>query len=138
MALIVPADHRWGKRKVVPFSQFAREPLVVREPGSGSRWCLEQALSTTAKSLRDVNVVLELGSNEAIKEAVLKGIGITVLSTRAVQKECASGRLHTLAIAGLSLERWLFLVRDTRRALPNTGRVFANFLESTGPNLAVQ
>jgi DNA-binding transcriptional LysR family regulator len=60
LAVIVPARHHWAQRKQVSLAQLAEQPLIVREAGSGSRWCLEHALSDAGKSLRDLRVALEL------------------------------------------------------------------------------
>lgn len=131
LVLIVPAKNPWTQRRRVSFDQFAREPLVMREPGSGSRWCFEQAISASGKSLADVDIILELGSNEAIKEAVIKGLGVAILSSMAVKKELASGQLRSLKVIGLSLERTMSVVWDARRVLPAPARIFLQFLEST-------
>src|SRR5262249_2036045 len=72
MVLVVPASQAGLRRRRVSLKQLAQQPLIVREAGSGSRWCLEQALARVGKSLHDLRIVLELGSNEAIKEAVLR------------------------------------------------------------------
>jgi DNA-binding transcriptional LysR family regulator len=77
-----------------------------------------------------VDVILELGSNEAIKEAVTKGLGVSVLSSMAVQKELASGQLRSLRVSGLSLQRTMYVVWDTRRVLPAPARIFLQFLEA--------
>jgi DNA-binding transcriptional LysR family regulator len=130
LALIVPGEHTWGRRKRVRLSQLAEQPLIVREVGSGSRWCLERALAKADKSLGDLAVTLELGSNEAIKEAVLRGLGLTVLSTYSVQKELQSGKLHALEVLGLDLTRNIFVIWDRRRALPIPARLFLDLLES--------
>jgi DNA-binding transcriptional LysR family regulator len=130
LVVVVPASHPWRRRKRLPFAQLAGQPLILREPGSGSRYCLEQALTLAGKSLRDLHVVLELGSNEAIKEAVLRGIGAAILSTHVVKKEVESDALHTLEIADLPLRRDIFVVRDTRRVLPPTARLFLALIET--------
>jgi DNA-binding transcriptional LysR family regulator len=129
LVLVVPAGHPWGRRRQVPLAQLARQPLIVREAGSGSRWCLERALAKAGRSLRDLQVALELGSNEAIKEAVLRGLGLAVLSTHAVQEEVRSGKLHALQVRGLPLVRDMFVVWDRRRALPIPARLFLDLLE---------
>jgi DNA-binding transcriptional LysR family regulator len=129
LVVIVPAGHRWTRRRQVTLEQLGREPLVLREAGSGSRACLEQALAKTGKSLRDPRVALELGSNEAIKEAVGRGLGVAVLSSRVVEKEVQAGQLGTLRIAGLPLLREMFVVWDRRRGLPIPARLFLDLLE---------
>jgi DNA-binding transcriptional LysR family regulator len=130
MVLVVPPGHPWAGLESVSLQELANQPLLVREAGSGSRWRLEQALAGAGKSLRDLRVVLELGSNEAIKEAVLRGMGAAVLSTYAVEKEARAGELRCLSIAGLGMERELFAVYDRRRALPIPARLFLELLES--------
>jgi DNA-binding transcriptional LysR family regulator len=128
LVLIVPADHSWRDRKRVPLTQFIQEPLILREEGSGSRACLEQALTSAGKSLRDLRVTLQLGSNESIKEAVSRGMGVAVLSDRTVQKEVETGKLHSLQVSGLTLTRHMFVVWDKRRVLPIPARLFLNAL----------
>jgi DNA-binding transcriptional LysR family regulator len=128
LALVVPASHAWARRKRVSLHDLTGEPLLLREAGSGSRSCLEQALARAGKSLRDLRVVLELGSNESIKESVLRGMGLAVLSTQTTQKEAEAGLFRLLQITGLSLERELFVVWDRRRALPISAQLFLELL----------
>jgi DNA-binding transcriptional LysR family regulator len=129
MLVVVPAGHAWARRRRVTVKQLARQPLILREAGSGSRWCLEQALARAGRSLADLQIALELGSNEAIKEAVVRGLGVAVLSSHAVHKELRAGRLHALRVADLPLEREMYVVWDRRRALPIPARLFRHFLE---------
>jgi LysR family transcriptional regulator, low CO2-responsive transcriptional regulator len=129
LALLTPATPAWRRRKRVPLDLLCEQPLILREAGSGSRWCLEQALGRAGKSLGDLHVALELGSNEAIKEAVLRGLGLAVLSTHAVHKEVEAGQLHALQVVGLDLTREMFVVWDRRRALPIPARLFLDLLE---------
>jgi LysR family transcriptional regulator for metE and metH len=79
---------------------------------------------------------LELGSNEAIKDAVLRGLGITFLSIRAVEQELSKRRLREVTIEGLDLTRELYIVTDRRRALPPPARVFMHFLLTHKPDEA--
>jgi DNA-binding transcriptional LysR family regulator len=130
LELVLPAEHPWARRKRVSLDQLAGQPLIVREAGSGSRWCLEQGLAQAGKSLRELQVALELGSNEGIKEAVLRGLGLAFLSTRAVEREVQAGRLRTLSVAGLSLVREMFVVWDRRRVLPIPAQLFLAMLEN--------
>jgi DNA-binding transcriptional LysR family regulator len=129
LALVLPADHPWQGRKRATLELLLQQPLVLREEGSGSRACLERALTAAGKSLRDLRIALELGSNEAIKEAVQRGMGLAVLSTHAVHKDVEAGRLHVLPFADLTLERELFAVWDRRRALAIPTRLFLDLLE---------
>jgi LysR family transcriptional regulator, low CO2-responsive transcriptional regulator len=130
MVLVVPPGHVLGKRKKLSIKQLAPHALVLREVGSGLRHCFEKSLEKAGRSLANLRVVLELGSNEAIKEAVLQGVGIAVLSTFAVQKEIRSGELKGLEVTDLHCDRDMFIVQDRRRVLPLPARVFLNFLET--------
>jgi DNA-binding transcriptional LysR family regulator len=129
LVLIVPAGHPWAALEHVTLDDLAGQPLVLREAGSGSRWCLEQALGRAGRSINDLPVSVELGSNEAIKEAVLRGMGLAILSDQAVHKEVQAGHLHALRIAGLSLTREMFAVWDRRRVVPIPARLFLDLLE---------
>jgi DNA-binding transcriptional LysR family regulator len=129
LVLVVPAGHPWRQRKQVSLGQMCQEPLILREGGSGSRWCLEHALARAGKSAQDLRVALELGGNEAIKQAVLRGMGLAVLSRRAVQKEIRAGLLHGLRVTGLSLQRKMYVVWDRRRVLPIPAKLFLDLLE---------
>lgn len=110
--------------------QVVGYPLVMREAGSGLRHCFEKSLERAGRSLDDFRVALELGSNEAIKEAVLRSVGVTVLSIYAVQKELKAKQLHALEVSDLHCDREMYIVQDKRRVLPLLARLFLNFLES--------
>jgi DNA-binding transcriptional LysR family regulator len=130
MVLVVPPDHPWGRRKRVSVKQLGEHPLILREAGSGLRHCFERSLERAGLSLIDLRVGLELGSNEAIKEAILRGVGMAVLSIYAVRKEVRSGELHPLAVSGLECDRDMYVVWDRRRVLPPPARLFLAFLEA--------
>ena len=114
-------------------TELAAQPLVQREPGSGSRQCLERALEQAGVTPASLNVVLELGSSEAITSAVHEGMGAAVLSARAVQKDVRAGRLHAVRIEGLTLERDLYVVRDRRRAMSAAAQAFLTLVNSDSP-----
>jgi LysR family transcriptional regulator, low CO2-responsive transcriptional regulator len=128
LVLVVPADHPWKSRRRITLEQLAQQPLILREAGSGSRWSLERALSQVGKSLGDLRVALELGSNEAIKEAVQRGLGLAFLSELAVGQERDAGKFHALQVAGMPLTRQMYAVWDRRRILPIPARLFLDLL----------
>jgi DNA-binding transcriptional LysR family regulator len=130
MVLVVPPGHALSGRKKVSVKQLPRHPLIVRETGSGLRHCFEKSLDKAGLSVADLRVALELGSNEAIKEAVLRGVGVAILSTYAVQKELRAGQLHALAVSDLHCDRDMYVVQDRRRVLPLPARLFLLFLET--------
>jgi LysR family transcriptional regulator, low CO2-responsive transcriptional regulator len=130
LVLVVPQQHPWARKRRVTLKQLLGQPLIVREAGSGSRSCLEQALAQAGYPPHKLRVALVLGSNEAIKEAVVRGIGAAVLSTRVVEKAVQEGLLHAVEVTGLSLEREMFVVRDRRRVLPIPAQLFLDSLQS--------
>lgn len=129
LVLVVPPAHPWRRRKRVSADDLLRQPLVQRERGSGSRACLERALAAAGRTTAPANVALELGSNEAVKDAVSRGFGVAVLSRLAVADDVKSGRLHSIDVAGLSLDRDFWAVRDRRRATPGPARLLLTMLE---------
>lgn len=124
MVLVVSHQHPWAKHKTVRLDRVLSEPLILRERGSGQRHFFADSLVRAGRSLDESQVMLELGSNEGIKEAVLRGLGVSVLSKSAVEEDVRKNRLHTLRIQGLDCRRDLFVVRDPRRVLPLAARLF--------------
>lgn len=131
MVFVVPPGHPLSGEKAVTASRLLAYPLVLREVGSGLRHCLEKALERAGRSLADFRVALEIGSNEAVKEAVTRGVGVAVLSVYAVRKEVEAGRLVALEGDDLKCDRDMFVVRDRRRVLPPPARTFSAFLGTT-------
>lgn len=130
MVLVVPPGHPLGRRRTISIKELCRHPLILREVGSGLRHCFEKSLERAGRSLADLRIALELGSNEAIKEAVLRGVGIAILSAYAVQKELRAGLLHAVAVSDLHCDRDMYIVQDRRRVLPLPARQFLIFLET--------
>src|SRR5712691_7698517 len=91
LVVVVPAEHPWARRDTVTLSEVQREPMVVRERGSGSRAALERALDENGTSLAAFRIVGEMGSTQAIKQAVRARLGISLISRRAVEDECRAG-----------------------------------------------
>lgn len=136
ITFVAPPNHVFVKsKKKITVSQLAAEPLILRAAGSGLRHCLEKSLKRSGRSLGELRISLELGSNEAIKRAVLKGVGLAVLSRYAVQDEIRAGRLKAFDVAGLRCDRKMYIVVDRRRVVPLPGKLFLLFLESFAPAL---
>jgi len=129
LVVVVGPAHTWHRRRQVSLDELARQPLILREEGSGSRACLERALiSAGHEGCAGLTIALELGTNEAVKQTVAQGKGVAVLSELSVRQEVEAGRLHTLEVTGLSLERPIFVATDRRRALPPIAQAFLTHL----------
>jgi len=135
LVLVVPKGHPWWRKKRVPVAELLVQPLIQRERGSGSRRCLEHTLERLGVAASALNVTLELGSTEAIMEAVLQGMGLAVLSRRAVLKEVRAGRLNSIVVEGMTLGRDIYIVRDRRRVLPTAAELFLELVHPE-PELA--
>jgi DNA-binding transcriptional LysR family regulator len=130
MVLVAPPGHPLSRKKKVTVDQLAAHPIVLREVGSGLRHCFEKALERVGRSLAELRVKLELGSNEAIKEAVQRGVGVAVLSVYAVHKELEAGRLVAIPMKDIHCDRDMYVVQDSRRVLPLPARLFLTYLET--------
>jgi DNA-binding transcriptional LysR family regulator len=92
-------------------------PLVVREPGSGTRRCFEAVLKKKGFT-GSFKVVAELGDVEAVKEAVKGGMGCSYMSNRAIKAEVSSGQLQVLQVDGLPpVKRTFYVITKKGRSL---------------------
>jgi DNA-binding transcriptional LysR family regulator len=130
LVLILAPDHPWAARKGVSLRALAAEPLILREPGSGTRCALRKGLERAGASLDAMNVTLEMGSNAAIKDAVRRGLGVSFMSRSTVARELAAGELKAVPVRGLVLTRYLYAVSHRRRPLSPAASAFLHFLKA--------
>jgi DNA-binding transcriptional LysR family regulator len=130
MVLVVPATHPWQGRDHVEAAELSGQPLLLRERGSGTRAAFEAALTEAGLDLGNFRVVGEMGSTQAIKQAIKAGVGVSVLSRRAVEEECRSGLVWALTVRGLSIPRSFFVVTHRDRSRSPLGEAFRAFVES--------
>lgn len=111
MVVIVPPDHALLDEHVVMVEELVRQPMVLREEGSGARVLFERVLASRKLSIKPI---MTLGNSEAIKQAVSAGIGLGIVSDLAVATEVACGRLAVLPIADMTIRRplWVLHTRD--------------------------
>ena len=124
LVVIAPRDHPLAAaRRAVPLTTLAEAPFILREPGSGTR----MACAAHFESLGfRPHVRLELGSNEAIKQAVAAGLGLAVLSRHAIEHGAGDDRLKVLRVRGFPAQSsWYLLHSRARRLSP----VASEFLE---------
>jgi len=128
LVLVVSPQHPLAMRTVVSLRELIKHRLIVREAGSGSRQCLEQALRRAGLSLDDWESVMELGSNLAIKEAVQRGLGIAIVSQYVVRDWVESGQLAQVAIARWKAARRFYAVWRRHKPLPVAAQLFLDVL----------
>jgi len=132
LVLTIPAQHLWAKKRVVSLAELSEEPFIMREVGSGTLRIMEEYLRRSrSNGLKPLNIVARLGTSTAIKEGIKAGLGISILSSRAVDTEIKAGILKALKVKGLSMSRSFYLIRDKRRIASPLCRAMLDFLIST-------
>jgi DNA-binding transcriptional LysR family regulator len=130
VVVVVPAAHPWHGRRQITLEELRGEPLLIRERGSGTRAALEAALGEAKQDLSSFRLVGEMGSTQAIKQAVKAGVGISVVSKRAVEEECKAGVLWCLRIKDLKVVRSFYLATHKERSRSPLAEAFRVFVEA--------
>ena len=131
IVVVVGADHPWSTRKTVSLDELKAEPMIVRERGSGSRETFERALEGVGLDLGAFRIVGEMASTQAIKQAVRAGVGLSLISRRAVLDECRARLLVCVTIRDLTISRAFHLVTHRDRSRSPLAQAFLAFLESS-------
>jgi DNA-binding transcriptional LysR family regulator len=132
LVLVLPGTDEWKTRTEVTLRELRELPLVVREPGSGTRNSLERALARARLGLADLNVIAELGSTGSIKEAVKQGCGVSFVSELATVADRAAGTMRLARVRELGeIPRKYHTVVSKGRALSPLVRAFLDFLPRT-------
>jgi DNA-binding transcriptional LysR family regulator len=128
---VVAAGHAMVGRSDVTPQEFLQQNFLAREQGSGSRLALEQHCQQ--KHLR-LEPTMVIGSNEALKHAVIAGLGVSVLPRLSILSELELGSLKTLSIADFPIRRSWCLVYPTVKGLSPVTRRFVDYVQD---NLSV-
>jgi DNA-binding transcriptional LysR family regulator len=128
MICVIPPGKEPQKQKSLSMEEISKLPFILREKGSGTRKTLEQALKKTHLDIKDLQVVAEMGSNEAIRQAVKSGLGISILSRRAVLEDLEEGRLQELKLKKFPLARNFYLITLKQRTLSPLALEFKEFI----------
>ena len=109
--LIAPANHRWAFRSSIEPSELLDEPVIMREPTSGTRRVVLEELAKHDISLEDLDIFMELGNAEAIVRTVADGYGVAFVSELAATYPLERGNLVAIPIEGLALQRTIYMAR---------------------------
>ncbi|SDI02240.1 selenium metabolism-associated LysR family transcriptional regulator [Alteribacillus bidgolensis] len=104
-------------KQMITIEELSTTPIVLREKGSGTRTVVHQHLKNNGISPEDLNIVLELGSTEAVKTAVEAGLGVSILSKHAIRKELSLGLFETFPIQGVELTRCFYFIYKKNQTL---------------------
>ena len=131
MSFVCAPSHPLSRRRGAAMSVLEGQPFVVREPGSGTRSAMQQLL---AEHRITPDIVMEMPSNETIKQAVMAGMGMSFLSLRTVRHELAMGHLALVDIVGLPLIRhWYVTHLSAKRLSPAADALKQFLIEEGGP-----
>ncbi len=111
ISLIVSANHPWAVRKWIEPEELLAEPMIIREPTSGTRRVMLTQLAQHDITLDDLNVFLELGNAEATVRTVTAGFGVSFVSTLASACALERGYVVEVPVAGLELQRMVYMIR---------------------------
>ena len=129
LVVIAPPGHRLAKKRAIPLKRLLEERILLREPGSGTRLAMDKLFREQGLELEPY---MELGSIEAIKQAVMAGLGISVMSTHNLRLELDSGKICVLDVKGFPLRRHWFAVHASNRKLSLVAHTFLNFIRDEG------
>ena len=121
LVAIAPPEHPLAGEGAIPVARLAQEPMLLREEGSGTRLACEGLFAQAGERPRPRMV---LGSNEAIKQSVVGGLGLAILSEDTVRAELASGELVVLDVQGLPLVRQWHVAWPEGKHLSPAARAF--------------
>ena len=125
LVVIAPATHALARRRKITVADLRNEPFVLREPGSGTRVVAEAAL---AEHGIHPGSGLQLGSTEAIKQAVAAGLGLALVSRAAAADQIALGYIAVLSITGMTVRRPLNELRLAGRSASATTLAFRELM----------
>jgi DNA-binding transcriptional LysR family regulator len=132
LVVVASPDHPLAGKKNVTLSRISKERFIGREPGSGTRKAVEELF---AEQGLKVVPYIELGSGEAIKQGVMAGLGIAVLSLHSLRLELASKELCVLDVEGFPLRRRWYAVHRKGKRLSMATTTFLEFLQNEGEEL---
>jgi len=134
LIVLAPADHPLAREKNITLQRLAEEPFLVREAGSGTRIATEHLF--TRHNLK-IRVRMELGSNEAIKQAVIGGLGVSVLSRHTLPMDVTTEQIALLDVQGFPIERQWCAVYPRGKQLSVVAHTFLDYLKEAHRHIDV-
>lgn len=130
LVVIAAPDHPLASQSRIAKRVLAKERFLIREEGSGTRAAFDSFFE--GLQVKGTPIGMEIGSNETIKQAVMAGLGIALISGHSIAVETADKRLAVLDVVGLPIVREWYLVRRTDRSVSNATEAFVRFLKESG------
>lgn len=133
LVVLAPRTHPLAKERNISLKRLAEETFIMREPGSGTRRAFQKLLDEQKLS---VKVRLELGSNEAIKQAIAGGLGISVLSQHTIATEGKFSELTILDVEGFPIHRSWYVAYLAGKQLSVVANTFLEYLQKEAERIA--
>jgi DNA-binding transcriptional LysR family regulator len=130
ITLIVPREHPWALRRAIEPEELIHEPLIIREPNSGTRRVLLSELAKHDIDLDDLNIFMQLGNAEAIVRTVAAGYAISFVSTLASACPLERGHVVTVDILGMNMRRKIYMIRKRLEEPHRAQEAFWSFVHS--------
>jgi DNA-binding transcriptional LysR family regulator len=133
LVLVVNRQHKWATKKKIELEELFEEPFIIREPGSGTLKIMDEYLKKTTKTgVESLKTVARLGTSTAVKEGIKANLGISILSSRAIETEKAAGVLKIVKIHGMPpMTRPFYFIKDKRRIASPICQVMLDFLQNS-------
>ena len=133
LVVFAPANHPLAKEKNIPIERLGDEPFIMREPGSGTRSAVQSLFEEHGVK---VKVKLELGSNEAIKQAIAGGLGISVLSRHTLLTDTAE--FSILDVQHFPIKRTWYMVYPAGKQLSIIAHTYYEYLLDAAKKITEQ
>lgn len=133
LVVLAPHEHPLAHEKHISLQRIAEEPFIMREPGSGTRQAAQQLFDQHGIPIK---IRLEIGSNEAIKQAIAGGLGISVLSIHSLALEGANGLLKILDVEHFPISRNWYVIHPAGKQLSIVAQTFFEYLQTEGRQIA--
>ncbi len=130
LCVICSTDHPLSNQKSVSLYDVVKEPFVIREEGSSTRVIIEKFLAEHGLTVSDLHISLILGSTGSIKEAVERGIGLSIVSKWAIRKEVSCGNLRVINLKEGKITRDFYIILPKNTILSPAVEEFITYLKN--------
>mgnify|MGYP003572291377 CR=1 FL=1 len=135
LVVLASPQHPLVNQSNIQLSRLAQETILIREMGSGTRLAMNRCFA--AHNL-ELPTQMELGGSEAIKQGVITGLGVSILSQYAVISEVAAGTIKLLDVEDFPLMRQWYVAHLSDKKLSLVARTFLEFLLANAPEVIQQ
>jgi DNA-binding transcriptional LysR family regulator len=130
VVVIAPVNHPLAGRDGIALDELRSETFIMREQGSGTRNSVERFLAERGVQL---NVTMDMNTNDAIKQGVEEGLGLGIVSIHTLERELEDGHLAVLNVESFPIMRKWYVVHRAGKRLSAVAREFADFVKNESP-----